>query len=87
MLMKHFHDADQIDRVMRTAIIPIFGWTERELNKLHQLWVQGFKAAYGLSPGTANALLTFPQSCGGVGVEHPFTYLLRECVGALNQML
>ena len=94
MLRKHFHDADQIDRVMRTAIIPIFrysspllGWTERELNQLHQLWVQGFKAAYGLSPGTANALLTLPQSCGGVGVEHPFTYLLRECVGALNQML
>ena len=28
-----------------------------------------------------------PQSCGRVGAEHPFTYLLRECVGALNQML
>ena len=68
MLKKHFHDTDQIDRVMRTAIIPIFrysspllGWTERELIELHQLWVQGFKAAYGLSPGTANALLTLPQ--------------------------
>ena len=40
---KHFNDADQIDRVMRTAIIhifryssPLLGWTERELNKLHQ---------------------------------------------------
>ena len=38
-------------------------------------------------PQRANALMMLLQSCGGVGAEYPFTYLMREYVGALNQML
>ena len=60
LLKNHFYDPDQIDMVMRVAIIPIFrfsspllSWTDREMAALHKLWIKGFKAAYGLAPCTA----------------------------------
>ena len=47
----------------------------------------GVKSGVRASPGTANVLMMLPQSSGVVDAEHPFTYLLRDCVGVLNQML
>ena len=94
LLRNHFHDADQIDMVMRVAVIPIFrfsapllGWTDREMNTLHNLWLRGLKAAYGLSPGSANALFSLPRSHGGLECPHPSVYLMKECANVLNQML
>ena len=69
LLNNHIHDPDQIDIVMRIAIIPIFrfsapflGWTDREMNALHKLWIRGFKAAYRLPKSTANVLISLPRS-------------------------
>ena len=94
LLNNHIHDPDQIDMVMRIAIIPIFrfsapflGWTDRELNALHKLWIRGFKAAYRLPKSTANALISLPRSHGGLNCSHPSVYLRKECIKAITQML
>ena len=79
---------------MRIAIIPIFrfsapflGWTDREMNILHKLWIRGFKAAYKLPKSTANVVISLPRSHGGVGCPHPSHYLSTECINACKQML
>ena len=101
----HIHDLDQIDIVMRIASIPSFwfaapflGWTNREMNALHKLWVKGLKSGYHLPKSTANVLISLPRSHGGVGfsnfscyvrVSYPHTscYVRRECIIVVKQML
>ena len=54
---------------------------------MHYTWLRELKAAYDLSPESANALFSLPHSHGGLECPHPSVYLMKECASVINQML
>ena len=65
------------------ALVP---WTDRQLNKLHSLWVRLQKGAWRLPPSYPGAVFFFPEAQGGLAVPHPKAYLLQALTLHVEQL-
>ena len=65
----------------------IVTWSQRELEDLHKLWKQGYKAAWHLPEGTADAAVAFPKEKGALALPNPWAILTQTVIAHINRGL
>ena len=65
----------------------IVTWSQRELENLHRLWKQGYKAAWHLPAGTADAVVAFPKERGALAYPNPWAVLTQSVIEHINRGL
>ena len=65
----------------------IVTWSQRELEDLHKLWKQGYKAAWHLIAGTADATVAFPKEKGALAMPNPWAVLTQTVIAHINRGL
>ena len=65
----------------------IVTWSQRELENLHRLWKQGYKAAWHLPAGTADAVVAFPKERGALAYPNPWAVLTQTVIEHINRGL
>ena len=86
-----YHPA-QLDKVVRACLIPIFRygsglvqWTDRELDKITDMWCTGRRLAWKLPPGTSHCVHSLPLTHGGGEIPHAKHVWLKEMHSTLSQ--
>ena len=93
VVAKHGYTLRQMTEVMHSvatarfrysaALVP---WTDKQLNKLHKLWIRLQKGAWHLPPSYPGAIFLFPEEQGGLPVPHPKVYLLQALALHVEQL-
>ena len=65
----------------------IVTWSQRELENLHGLWKQGYKAAWHLPAGAADAVVAFPKERGALAFPNPWAVLTQTVIEHINRGL
>ena len=63
----------------------IVTWSQRELENLHRLWKQGYKAAWHLPAGAADAVVAFPKERGALAFPNPWAVLTQTVIEHIKQ--
>ena len=66
------------------AVVP---WTESELMKLQDKWIQGFRVAWHLKEFTAKAPFVLPAECGGLELITPKVILAQTLTSHIQRCL
>ena len=93
IVTKHGYTTAQMSAVMHSvatsrfrysaALVP---WTDRQLNKLHSIWIRLQKGAWRLPSSYPGALFKFPEEQGGMPVTHPKVFLLQALTLHVEQL-
>ena len=92
-MAKHSYTLKQMTEVVHSvatarfrysaALVP---WTDRQLDKLHSLWVRLQKGAWRLPPSYPGAVFFFPEEQGGLAVPHPKVFYLQALTLHVEQL-
>ena len=93
IVTKHGYTTAQMSDVMHSvatarfrysaALVP---WTDKQLNKLHTIWIRLQKGAWRLPSSYPGALFKFPEEQGGMPVAHPKVFLLQALTLHVEQL-
>ena len=82
----------QLDKVVRACLVPIFRygagvvkWTDRELDRITDMWCTGRRLAWKLPPGTSHCIHSLPHSHGGGNIPHAKHVWVKEMYSTLSQ--
>lgn len=93
IVTKHGYTTAQMSAVMQSvatarfrysaALVP---WTDRQLDRLHTVWIRLQKGAWRLPSSYPGALFKFPEEQGGMPVTHPKVFLLQALTLHVEQL-
>ena len=93
VVAKHVYTVGQMTAVIHSvatarfrysaAMVP---WTDKELDRLHNLWIRLQKGAWRLPPSFPGAVFSFSEDQGGMPVPHPKVFQLQALKQHIEQL-